>query len=140
MKKCITIFALCLALLFPATVHAAETTPSNDKLVTVESSSRTTYYESTWLNNSSSGRFPIYCGNSGSVGVTFKVESSSTSSWAMIQLLDANGNAKTQLVYVDPTTNGGDGYYTHINIPAGTYYVTFNASTNVGMRIMCWMY
>lgn len=138
MKKCITIFALCFALLFTTTSYAAET-PSNNKLVTVESS-RTTYYESTWLNNSSSGKFPIYCGKSGNVGITFKVESSSNSSWAMIQLQDSNGNAKTQLVYVDPTTNGGDGYYTHINIPTGTYYVSFSASTSVGMRIMCWMY
>lgn len=105
------------------------------------SARNTTTYESTWLNSSGSGSFPIYTANSGTIGVTFKVESSSDDSWASISLQKPNGSYYDGIFTVDRNSNNGDGIYFHMYFAkSGTYTVHYSAYTSVGMRIMCWMY
>lgn len=43
-------------------------------------------YESTWLKHSASGSFTVNTPNSGTIGITLKVESSSNSSFAYISV------------------------------------------------------
>lgn len=102
---------------------------------------KTVDYESVWLDYSASGSFPIYNHNSGTVGMTLKVESSSNLSTANIKVKKPDGSYYLNGVAIDPTTNGGQGgLYTIYFAPTGTYTIEYNAFTNVGMRIMCWMY
>lgn len=100
-----------------------------------------TTYESKWLDHSATGSFPIYTSNSGTIGITLKVESSSDSSVASIIVQKPDGTDATRWITVNRNTNSGNGYYFHIyGAPSGTYTIKYNASTSVGMRIMCWMY
>lgn len=162
MKKVIallTVLILCMCLSMPAFATEAR----NDELVLSEnekiayqdddviiiqsngtgdvSLANTMTYESVWLNSSSAGSFPIYTSNSGTIGVTFKVESSSNDSWASISLEKPDGKYYDGIFTVDPTSNNGDGIYFHMYFAkSGTYRVHYSGYTSVGMRIMCWMY
>lgn len=102
-----------------------------------------TSYESVWLNDSAQGSFPIYTDNTGTFGITVKVESSSSDSWAYCTVADPDNNPCKGFngFYVDPNTNNGDGWYGHVyNATGGTYKISYQAYTTVGMRIMCWIY
>lgn len=102
---------------------------------------KTTDYESVWLDNSAQGSFDIYNHNSGTVGVTLKVESSSNTSTANIKVKKPDGSYFLNGVAIYPYTNGGNGgVYTIYFAQTGTYTIEYNAYTTVGMRIMCWMY
>lgn len=103
---------------------------------------RATTYESVWLDKSASGNFKINTSNSGTIGITLKVESSSDDSFAYITMRNPAGKTFTgDGYYVKPSTNGGDGeYFKYYGASAGTYTVDYVASTQVGMRIMCWIY
>lgn len=104
-------------------------------------SARATSYESVWLDKSASGNFKIKTTNSGNIGITLKVESSSDSSFAYISMRNPAGTTFTgDGYYVDRKTNNGDGEYFNYYGKSGTYTVDYIASTTVGMRIMCWMY
>lgn len=97
-------------------------------------------YESTWLDHSASGSFPIYTSNSGTIGIRLKVESSSDSSVASIIVQKPDGTNATRWITVNRNTNNGNGYFFYIyGAPSGTYTIKYNASTSAGMRIMCWM-
>lgn len=94
-------------------------------------------YESMWVNKTQPGSFSIYNNRSGNMGVTWKVESSSNSSHARIWM-EAPGHLpflQTKDIY----PSDGDVYF-RTNGIRGTYTIHFDAFTNVGMRIMCWMY
>lgn len=93
-------------------------------------------YESTWINGSTGGRFPIYTPNT-NTWVTLAIESSSNDSCAYIQILNSNMNLVYGDVYVD---NAHNNKYFQISGNPGTYYVNYMAYTSVGMRIMCWMH
>jgi len=100
-----------------------------------------TSYAYVWLDASANGSFPIYTSNSGTIGITLKVESSSNSSWAYCSVYKPNGSAFWNNVYVDPTTNNGNGYQgTMLFASSGTYTIVYAAYTTVGMRLMCWLY
>ena len=103
---------------------------------------RATTYGSVWLDKSSEGNFKIKTSLRGTIGVTFKVESSSNNSWAFLTFKSPAGKDYFDNgVTVNPTTGNGDGYYFHIkNAKPGTYTVGYRGYTSVGMRIMCWMY
>lgn len=108
---------------------------------TALSATRGMDYESTWLDRSASGKFPIYTSKSGTIGITLKVESRSNSSWAYISVQKPNKSYFKNNVYVDPTTRGGEGWAGKMySASSGTYYIHYAAHTSVGMRIMCWMY
>ncbi len=98
-------------------------------------------YESVWLNRSGTGNFPIYCSHSGRVGVTIGVESSSESSWAQIWIKRPDG---TRYLYANGANaihpSNGEVLMRMADGTIGTYTVYYQASTTVGMRIMCWMY
>lgn len=97
-------------------------------------------YESVWLDRSSTSSFKIYCSHSGKVGVTIGIESSSDESWAQITIKRPDGR------YLFPKSGGqirpsdGEVLMRMADGTIGTYTVNYQASTNVGMRIMCWMY
>ena len=100
-------------------------------------------YESVWLNGPSGGSFPIHTNNTGTFGITIKVESSSSDSWTYCTVIDPSGNPCKGCngLYIDRDTNGGDGWYGHVyNASSGTYQISYQAYTTVGMRIMCWIY
>lgn len=161
MKKFIALLSalfLCICLSTPAFATEVNTSVAvlndsekivyQDEYITITqgnssdvASTRAMAYESTWLNSSTAGSFPIYTANSGTIGVTFKVESSSDDSWASISLQKPDGSYYDGIFYVDRNSNNGDGIYFHIYFAkSGTYTVHYSAYTSVGMRIMCWMY
>lgn len=103
--------------------------------------SKTMTYGSTWVNSSDSGSFSINTEKSGTIGITIKAESSSDSSWAYMSVMKPDGTYFKNNVYIDPTSGNGDGkkfkiYYAS----SGTYTINYIAYTDVGMRLMCWMY
>ena len=119
------------------TVTRIEGNPSQNNPVTYNEMT----YESVWLNSSASGSFDIYTPNSGTIGITVKVESSSDSSWAWIGIQKPNGTYFVNNKYVDRNTNNGEGgLYRIYSASSGTYKIHYMASTTVGMRIMCWFY
>lgn len=104
-------------------------------------SAKATTYESVWLNSSDSGSFVVNTQNSGTIGVTLKVESSSNSSFAYLSIQKPNGSYFKENVYVSPTTNNGNGgVYKMYFASSGNYTIHYVAYTDVGMRIMCWLY
>lgn len=120
-------------------VQCANDEESSDE--NVVTSTRSTDYGSVWLNSSSSGSFSVYTSNSGTIGITLKVESSSNSSWAYMSVQKPNGSYFKNNVYVDPTTGGGEGArYKMYFASSGTYTIHYVAYTSVGMRLMCWLY
>lgn len=148
MKKLITALTLCFALGFSTFAYAAE--PIDDtvdvavtEVTNSENSARAMLaYESTWLNGSSDGSFPITI-NQRSTGVTFKVEAPTDNSWAAVELKYPNGRVvspKLQIGNLYPSYRGGEGYAVSYTLPAGTYYVSYAAYAPSGMRIMCWIY
>ncbi len=94
-------------------------------------------YESEWVDRNASGDFPIYNSRSGEMGVTWKVESSSNASHARIWMTLPGGLPFLSTRYIYPSN--GDVYF-RTNGVVGQYTVHYFAYTDVGMRIMCWMY
>lgn len=102
---------------------------------------RSSHYNSVWVDSNSSGSFPIATLESGTVGITLKVESSSNDSWAYISVQKPNGSYFRNDIFVTPTTGDGEGaIYKMYNASSGTYTIHYSAYTSVGMRIMCWLY
>ena len=100
-------------------------------------------YEYVWLDSSSSGNFGIYNSTPGYLGITVKVESSSASSCAYCSIYDPNNEPCTgaSSFYVDRNTGNGEGWKgTILDSSVGTYKVQYLAYTDVGMRLMCWLY
>lgn len=117
--------------------------PDEDVSAVARAAANETSYESVWLNGSAGGSFPIYTSNTGTFGITIKVESSSDDSWTYCTVVAPNGNPCSGCngLYIDRNTNGGDGWYGHVyNASGGTYQINYQAYTTVGMRIMCWIY
>lgn len=103
--------------------------------------SRDMTYGSTWVSSSDSGSFSVDTEKSGTIGITIKAESSSESSWAYMSIMKPDGTYFKNNVYIDPTSGNGNGkkfkiYYAS----SGTYTINYIAYTDVGMRLMCWMY
>lgn len=163
MRKHTFLLSLCLvmALFFTSTTaFAAENDSelvlqSNEKIIyqddevtVVESSAvntaaatRSNNYGNVWLNSSGSGSFSVYCTKSGSIGVTFKSESTSSSSWAVMSLYNPEGICLADSVYVSPSSGDGEGVQFKIYASsAGTYTVSYVSYNTVGTRLMCWMY
>lgn len=167
MRKFRSLVALCLAMVmafsFSATAFAATSEEvstdgfvlaenetivyQDDEMTIVETpvdtldvSPRTTDYNSVWLDSSSTGSFRVYTSNTGTVGITLKVESSSDSSCAYISVQKPNGSYFKNKVLLTPATNGGEAQYTIYFASSGSYTIEYSAYTTVGMRIMCWMY
>lgn len=99
-----------------------------------------TDYNSVWLDSSGSGEFKVYTSNTGTVGITLKVESSSNSSSAVISVKKPNGSYYKNNVFLTPGEDGGEAKYTIFFAKSGSYTIEYTAYTKVGMRIMCWMY
>ncbi|MFR8104043.1 MAG: hypothetical protein ACLU8F_03010 [Clostridia bacterium] len=95
-------------------------------------------YSSVWLESSKGGSFTVSTPYSGTLGFTFKVESSSNSSWATFTPCYPSGGYvfETQTV----SANKPDLYKTVPNCPSGTYTIKYNAHADAGMRLMCWIY
>lgn len=97
-------------------------------------------YGNVWLNQANavrSGSFPVNCTYTGNRGMTFKVESSSNSSYAQVYMTKG-GNVVFGTVTVRPSN--GDLHCTLKNASRGTYAVHYMALPVRGMRIMCWIY
>lgn len=100
-----------------------------------------TDYNSVWLDSSGSGEFKVYTSNTGTVGITLKVESSSNESFAYISIKKPDGSYFKNKLLIDPTSGNGNGKeYTIFFAKSGSYTIEYTAWTEVGMRIMCWMY
>lgn len=139
MKKMIIALILCLSMCLSNVAFATEIKPTETQQKSESTASeRATYYESRWFDTDANGNFSIYCGNSGSVGVTIKLESTDSDAFCMVQLFKSNGQkVMPSAVTLSPSRPE---YYTHFNLQPGTYYVQCLGYSNTGMRIMCWMY
>lgn len=139
MKKLTTILmAILFSLSMISTVFAKEV---NSKDASVAVATNSTTYESVWLDSSRSGSFTIYTPNSGTIGVTLKVESSSDDSFAYISVKKPDGTYFKNKVTINRNTNNGQGgVYKMYLASSGTYTIEYQGYTTVGMRIMCWMY
>ena len=86
MKKVIallTVFALCLCISIPA--FAAESSTAKVEPIIV-SSARGTDYGNAWISSSGAGSFTVTTSKSGTIYMTLKVESSSSSSFAEVSV------------------------------------------------------
>lgn len=139
MKKMTAILmAILFSLSMISTVFAGEVASNKNGANAITNE---TTYESVWLDSSSSGSFPIYTPNSGTIGVTLKVESSSDDSFAYISVKKPDGTYFKNRVTINRNTNNGEGgVYRMYLAPSGTYTIEYQGYTTVGMRIMCWMY
>lgn len=100
---------------------------------------RESNYGNKWINRTSYGQsFNVYCTLTGSRGVTWKVESSSNSSYAQIYMTNPLGLTVLQTKKVKPSD--GDVHLQLKNAVTGNYTVHFDGYTTVGMRVMCWIY
>lgn len=167
MKKFKSLVALCLAMVmaFSFSVSAFAATPEeavdnsfvisedatvvyqDDEMTIVETpvttssvTPRSTDYNSVWLDSSSTGSFRVYTSNTGTVGITLKVESSSNNSSAVLSVQKPNGSYFKNDVFLTPGQSGGEVQYTILFASSGSYTIHYSAYTEVGMRIMCWMY
>lgn len=97
-------------------------------------------YGNVWLNQANavrSGSFPVNCTYTGNKGITFKIESSSNSSYAQVYMTKGK-NVVFGAVTVRPSD--GDLHCTLKNASRGTYAVHCMVLPVRGMRIMCWIY
>lgn len=100
-------------------------------------------YGSVWLDSSNSGSFTVTTTRSGTIGITVEVQSSSNDSFAEISMRKPNGQTLSDPFFISPTTKTGDSNGIIMKIygaPSGTYTLDYIAYTDIGMRIMCWMY
>lgn len=96
-------------------------------------------YGNKWINSTSYGQsFNVYSTYTGSTGVTWKVESSSNSSYAQIYMTTPSGIPVLATRRVSPSD--GDVHLRLTNASIGNYTVHFDGYTTVGMRVMCWLY
>lgn len=97
-------------------------------------------YGYAWVNAGSSlGSFPVRNTCTGEIGVTWKVEASSSADGAQIYMKNPSGATiiSTQTVYA----RDGDVRLTMRNAVNGTYTVHYIPVKNSnGMRVMCWTY
>ena len=99
-----------------------------------------TDYNSVWLDSSSNGSFKVYTSNTGTIGITLKVESPAAGSSAIISVKKPNGSYFKNNVFLTPDEDGGEKQYKIYFAQSGSYTYEYSAYTTVGMRIMCWMY
>lgn len=94
-------------------------------------------YGNNW-STTGSGSFTVYTPYSGTLGFTFKVESSSSSSWAAINVTKP-GQSSPYWNYL-VVNAGQEQKKVAYGAPSGTYTITFTGYTPNGMRVMCWIY
>lgn len=129
---------LCLSIAVPA--FAADSSSAQSDTISL-ASTRSTDYGNAWISSASAGSFTVTTSKSGTLYMTLKVESSSNSSWAYVSVKKPNGSYYANNIYVDPTSEGGEGVHLKMTFAsAGTYTIVYNAYTSVGMRLMCWIY
>lgn len=98
-----------------------------------------TSYNSKWLDTSANGSFSVYTSNTGTIGITLKVESSSSDSWAYISVKKPNGSYFKNKVFLQAIVDPEAQYKIYF-ASSGSYTIEYTGWTEVGMRIMCWMY
>ena len=157
MKRIITIIvSTILVMSFPFSMAFAQDTQTQKEVVVFEndeviitqpqsenraSISTADDYNYAWI--SSGGRedyFRVTTKVSGKVGITLKVESGSTSSFATISMSKVNGGDLSNVDGVTLSTGGKSEYKTTTSKGKGTYQVNYAAYSKDGLRIMCWLY
>ena len=104
-----------------------------------------TEYGNVWLNAgsyyaSSTEYFTVSNTHTGTVNLTFKVESSANPTFTL-RVVNPNGLTVLTAVVVNKGTNSGEGFKTSIKSGlSGTYKIYYTGTTTAGARIMCWMY
>lgn len=154
MKKFRQFLALALTLCMCfgyASTASAETTKDEKETVSTESTASTRSadypvednYNNVWLNKGTyiGQSFRVHNTNSGRVGITFQVESSSNSSYADIYVTAPNGlTVLVPATYITPVTSKDKREFILTNAIPGYYTIHYNANAVQGMRINCWMY
>lgn len=145
--KRVTALALAMVLSFSVLATSAFA-KSSEEVPVIESvvestddvaSSRATYYGNVWLDTGGSGSFKVYSPISGKTYFTLKIEGNSNNCWANLRIQRPDG---LYLTGKDLTLNSGDPeekVYILKGIP-GDYTIYYDAGTDSGMRIMCWIY
>lgn len=94
-------------------------------------------YGNVWLTRDGMGSFLVRNTHTGRIGVTWKVESSNPSDFAQIYMTTSSGLVVLATQRVKPSD--GD-VRLQINNGVSLYNVHYIATTQNGMRIMCWTY
>lgn len=141
MKKIISVLmALLLCVSMAAPAFAADVSPQQPVSTSI-ASTRSTDYGDAWIGSSGSGSFTVTTSKGGTLRMTLKVESASNSSFAYVSVKKPNGTYYKNDIYVDPTSESGEGVHLMMILAsAGTYTISYNAVTTAGMRLMCWIY
>lgn len=157
MKRIITIIvSTILVMSFPFSIAFADDTQKeviifeNDEIIitqpqeentTSRSISTANDYNYAWIpSGSREGSFRVTTKVSGKVGITLKVESGSTSSFATISMNKVNGGNLPKVDGITLSTGGRYEYKTTTTKGKGTYQVNYVAYSENGLRIMCWLY
>jgi len=117
--------------------------PEGHPSIQIRSTRNVSNYESVWMDGPSGGNLEIYNANTGSFGMTLKLESSDSSAWAFCTVVAPNGNhvVGAEGINLSPNYNNGKGWYTTIRPGMqGTYKIEYAAYGTAGMRLMCWIY
>jgi len=102
-------------------------------------STKSSSYGNVWLNTGGSGSFKVHSDISGKTYFTIKIESNSNNSWANLRIQRPDG---LYLTGKDLSLNSGNPekkVFILKGIP-GDYTIYYDAGTDQGMRIMCWIY
>lgn len=141
MKKIIallTVLSLCLCMSIPAFAVEEKTTDFDSISI---ASARGTDYGNAWISSTSSGSFTVTTTKSGTIYMTLKVESSSSSSFAEVSVQKPDNTWYDGTIHVSPSSESGAGVQLKMYCAkSGTYRITYNAYTTAGMRLMCWIY
>lgn len=141
MKKITAFFMVlvfCLSMAVPAFAVDSSTAQSDS---ISSASTRGTDYGNAWISSSSAGSFTVTTSKSGTIYMTLKVESSSSSSLAEVSVQKPDGSWYDGIIHVDPSSENGAGVHLKMYCAqSGTYRITYNAYTSSGMRLMCWIY
>ena len=132
--------AICVCFSTPITSFAAEPEQTEVPSITVKGT-RSVDYGYDWIDGSDSGSFTVNTSNSGTIGITLKIESNDSSAFAYCSIKKPNGSYYAQNIYVDQNSGGGDGVVmTAYFQQSGTYTIEYMAYSSTGTRIMCWIY
>lgn len=113
---------------------------SDSESASTQAQPRESNYNGVWVSKGThTGSFQVYNTHTGSVGVTFKVESNAKESYAQMYMMNPYGLV---VIYtVKATPEKGDITFRLTNGVVGNYTVYYQGyTTDAGMRVMCWTY
>ncbi len=141
MSLALALLLLCTS--YPIVVHATEVSEDVSFLAeaydTSDINPRAMTYESVWLNSGATGSFKVHTEIKGKTYFTLRIESVSNNSWCNLRIQRPDGTYCFGKVLSLNPGHTEEVVYILAGIP-GDYTIHYEAGTDQGMRIMCWIH